>query len=324
MKNFTKIALVLVFFVPMSVFSQQQVATFENLSLDAESYYNGATDHSGTLDATERFEYQDGLALFRVYFTQTEFYEYWSGTAYSNQTDLTTADWTNFSAYANVPTGGGVEGSENYAFGYISGADTISFQCPVCTHTEISGAYFTNTTWAYHYINGTYGTGDGYGTDDYYKLIFKGLNEIGDYNGSETEFYLADFTNGNSTIIDDWTWVDLSALGESYAIEITCVSTDDLTPFYYCMDNLTFDLVSSVAESTLKSRVYPNPATDFITVENSQNSELIITDISGRSLISKKIDSDLEKIDLSELKAGIYFVNIISGSDKISEKIVVQ
>jgi hypothetical protein len=55
--------------------------------------------------------------------------------------------------------------------------------------------------------------------------------------------------------------------------------------------------------------VYPNPATDFLHIERQAESEedFILYDINGRVVLEQKLFSENEKIDLSEIKPGIYF-----------------
>ena len=85
-----------------------------------------------------------------------------------------------------------------------------------------------------------------HGTDpDYLKLIIHGISSQGDTTGV-VEFYLADFRFDNSLmdyIIDEWTSVDLSALGEVEEIHFSMESTDVgpwgmNTPAYFCVDDV--------------------------------------------------------------------------------------
>ena len=304
----------------------QNVVDFESLPVPESGYFNGSSEHSGTVGSTERFDFGDNGVIFRVFYTLENGYDYWSGTAYSNQTDLTTADWTNFSAYANYPDGGGHENSSNYAIGYMYNSDTIRFELPVCFtgHPEISGAYLTNSVWAYHYMNGTDGSGAGtYETGDYYKLIFKSLDVNSQYTGRSAEFYLADFTNGNSYIVDDWTWVDLSALGEIYGLEITYETNDSWTPSYYCMDNLIFDYVSGAKrEKKDLFTIFPNPATNFVKILNIKEFDVSVSDISGKIIIEKFNCFDGIILPLINLSKGIYFINIKTENETVIKKII--
>ncbi len=328
MKSFSFLALFMTCFLHISA---QLVIDFEDLTVPQTGYFNGATIHSGNIGNTEKFEYQSVSGLFRVYYTKENGYNYWSGTAYSNQKDMLTADWNNFSAYT-VDGSGGADNSTNYAFGYMWNptfaqpfSDTISFDRPICCDIEIEGMYVTNAVWTYHYMNGTDGTGTGkYSAGDYYKLIFRGLDINNNYNGQEVEFYLADFTNNNAYIIDKWTWVNLSALNGSDKIAILYYSSDEWTPSYYCIDNITIDYINNIENEQFNNvEIYPNPAKDFITIKNIAETDIKIYDICGKLVIYNYLDQTNQKIDVSSLKTGIYFVTLKQDNRLIYKKIVI-
>ena len=93
------------------------VVAFEDLSLPAESYYNGS-------DGAGRF--LSGEAYFNNTFTDFGGgFTGWYGWSYSNMTDVTTPEFTNqYSAIAGAGTGG----SSNYgvAFATSPGDATVS------------------------------------------------------------------------------------------------------------------------------------------------------------------------------------------------------
>jgi len=336
-KNQLNKVLFLVMFLIFSVFPtfvKSQTATdFEDLVVPEAGFFNGQTQHSGVVGSTEVFEYYSGTGIFRVSYTLENGYNYWSGTAYSNQTDLVTPDWTNFSAYANYPNGGGANGSSNYAFGYMWNpnfvqpfSDTIRFQIPTKHDVNINGLYVTNSVWNFHYINGTDGSGAGkYSDGDFYKLIFRGLDFDGNFLGSEVEFFLADFTNGNSIIINDWTWVDLSALENASVLEIVFESSDEWTPSYYCIDNIdvTYSGEVNIFENTEKSvNIFPNPAKDLISISNSKSSNIQIFDITGKIIFTATSNSDNFTINISDFEKGIYIIDIKNSKTSFSEKFI--
>jgi N-acetylneuraminic acid mutarotase len=73
----------------------------------------------------------------------------------------------------------------------------------------------------------------------------------------------------------------------------------------------------------IKIKVYPNPTQDFITIEisdkNLQSQELNyqLCDITGRIIVSGKISSSKEFIDVSREAAGMYFIRICNGNKMI-------
>jgi hypothetical protein len=79
-------------------------------------------------------------------------------------------------------------------------------------------------------------------------------------------------------------------------------------------------------------KVYPNPANDIVNIEvqSLQTATISISlfDITGRSIqsiASEQVQGVYRSsFDTSELPAGIYFVNIVAGSDSRSVKLIVQ
>src|SRR3954465_8309347 len=98
MKKFNILLCALFFAAP--IFSQT-ISTFENLTLPADSFWDGS-DLSGG--------FSNGNANFVNDYDTT--YHSWSGFSYSNKKDSITAGYGN--QYAAV-TGGGYNGSANYA-----------------------------------------------------------------------------------------------------------------------------------------------------------------------------------------------------------------
>jgi hypothetical protein len=86
--------------------------------------------------------------------------------------------------------------------------------------------------------------------------------------------------------------------------------------------------VSEIATLNNQIRVYPNPTADQLFIETSKFKEssldLVIYDMSGRVVKNEKIkylNSPLS-INLSDLKAGIYNVQIIAGNTTYKERII--
>ena len=101
--------------------SASVVIDFEELSLPAESFYNGS-DGAGV--------FTSGGAFFNN--TYTDFgggFYAWTGWSYSNMTDVTTPGFDN--QYSAI-TGGGAEGSSNYAVAFVSAPGDATIECPVC------------------------------------------------------------------------------------------------------------------------------------------------------------------------------------------------
>lgn len=75
-------------------------------------------------------------------------------------------------------------------------------------------------------------------------------------------------------------------------------------------------------ESKNEIRIFPNPATTSfqLSVLPAQNTLVSIYSISGQVLIQKSMTSADEKIDISEIPAGIYLVKINDQVQKLTKK----
>lgn len=71
----------------------------------------------------------------------------------------------------------------------------------------------------------------------------------------------------------------------------------------------------------LFSKIYPNPATDIINIELSQKSKSTyqLTDLGGKTVLIGELDDIVNKIDISNQKAGIYALTIVNVADKRKE-----
>lgn len=87
-------------------------------------------------------------------------------------------------------------------------------------------------------------------------------------------------------------------------------------------DDAVWESKTALSTNDLKlndSKIYPNPFTDVITIsETKEIQQLKITDVSGRLI--KTIEKPSSKINLNELKTGIYFM-IIQFKDGKSQTI---
>jgi len=90
-------------------------------------------------------------------------------------------------------------------------------------------------------------------------------------------------------------------------------------------------LTVSISESAKKERIdiYPNPTTGLLIIDSPQGipdkSLLEVYDLYGRLLYSKQLlNSEIQKINLSQLKKGIYFLNIRYSDKNYYRKIIIE
>ncbi len=209
-------------------------ADFEDLSLAAESYWNGSSGSGG---------FTSGSGHFNNNYDQT--YHSWDGFSYSNITDTATSG---MAGQYNSIAGGGQGGSENYAVGYVGWARPPTMT--LNTAGVVEGLYVSNNNYTYYsMLNGDAFSkkfGGASGNDaDWFLLTITGRDISADITGT-VNFYLADYRftdNGFDYIVDTWEYVDLMSLGVVKSLEFTLSSSDTgqfgmNTPAYFALDTV--------------------------------------------------------------------------------------
>jgi hypothetical protein len=79
--------------------------------------------------------------------------------------------------------------------------------------------------------------------------------------------------------------------------------------------------IESIAAAKLS--VYPNPATDYVVIENiSAGSDITVNDLSGRTVYKQTAASNKETLSVASLAKGIYFVTVQTGNNKTVGKLI--
>lgn len=210
------------------------------------SYYNGNPGNN----LSNSTGWSSGGVQFNNAYNGT--FDFWSGFAYSNVANSTTAGFTN--QYAAFPGGGSASSQYAIAFNFDQGDAIISFTTPVI----VNSADFANTTYAALSMR----DGDAFskkfggvsGNDpDYLRLDVHGF--LGGVNTATSSLYLADYQLSNNSldfILNGWATQNLSGLGVVDSLQFDLVSTDvgafgTNTPTYFALDNLS---ITAVPEPT--------------------------------------------------------------------------
>lgn len=218
------------------VTGNQAVATFDDLYLASESYWQGFDDEELSVF------YSGSYSFSNMYYPSLYT---WGGFSYSNVTNTNFNPAEFLTQQFRSVTGEGVEGSKNFAVLYTMGSRTEVKVENNPVHGEIiPGVFLTNAAYTMSSIKkGDSFTGDPFKKGDWAKVTFKGTKADG--TTSSLDYYFADYRSENEAehyAIDTWRWVDLSSLGQVVKVGITIdASRKDaygLTlPAYICMDN---------------------------------------------------------------------------------------
>jgi hypothetical protein len=214
--------------------SKAAVATFDDLTLPPQSYWNGADGSGG---------FRSGEAFFANNYNAA--WDSWDGFAYSNGTDTRIAG---MDGQYNVIAGSGQGGSAIYGIAFVGWEQppTITLRTP----RRLRGLYVTNNDFVYYALRDgspfSKKIGGATGADpDWFKLSITGKDTAGHVTGT-IDFYLADFRFADSKrdyIVNSWQFVDLTALGQVKTLQFALSSSDSgafgmNTPGYFCLDTL--------------------------------------------------------------------------------------
>lgn len=151
------------------------------------------------------------------------------------------------------------------------------------------------------------------------------------YVPGTTNTYVTTGTTGSSYTLDGGlTWTNIDAL------QHTVVSFFDGNTGFTggFTTSATVGGVSKYTGTVLKTdtfnaskfSTYPNPVSDNVTISNSDNillTDVSITDINGRTVKTLKVNNLSEvQMNVAELGAGVYFMNITADTGKVVKKFI--
>jgi hypothetical protein len=315
----------------ISYISAQTTATFEDITVGVDTFLNGS-------------DLQGGFSNGNVFLSNTydTGFNSWFGFGISTKTDITTAGYTN--EFSSI-SGAGYDNSSTYAVAYNSylTSNAVMTLENNAAGKALEGMYVNNTTYAYlsmrdgDAIAKKFGGITGNDPDFFLLTISAYLN--GTLSANSIDFYLADFRFADNTqdfILDEWTYIDLTSLGNADSVSFEWSSSDVgqfgvNTPVYFCLDNITTkDELATGIRSDLASvqlSFAPNPVNDFLRLANPEmkSAEVIIRNVLGQQIYSSSLQESSLIIDLSALNSGLYalellFENGSSASDMFIKK----
>lgn len=230
----------------------------------------------------------------------------------------------------------GANDSEVYAVWYSHGAMVFEEMSTVhsiavtnTTFAALSMRYGDAYTKQFGSIYGADGEEDGTNGEDWFKLTISGIDTEDNTTGT-VEFYLADFRfedDNEDYIVEAWQLIDLTSLGLVKRLEFQLESSDMgawgmNTPNYFALDNVVYTVAedASLVKVTKNAlSVYPNPAREFFMVHGLDGTAKDVQLIALTGQVVKTFESlaNGQKLDVSDVPAGMYFVQINGKSERL-------
>ncbi|HBG69878.1 MAG: hypothetical protein A2W93_14795 [Bacteroidetes bacterium GWF2_43_63] len=84
-------------------------------------------------------------------------------------------------------------------------------------------------------------------------------------------------------------------------------------------------LQSSLNENSVRSSVFPNPASEFVVVDANANISIIeVVNINGQVVASQSVNDSHAVVNVKNLSAGTYILNIVTDNGVVSKKLQIQ
>jgi hypothetical protein len=137
---------------------------------------------------------------------------------------------------------------------------------------------------------------------------------------TSTGLYATDVINGDETT---WTQMGVNSIGNVVCEQVKTRAADSLlvlashgTGIYTAKIQSASDVVELTEVDKVEGLVvYPNPATDYISVKLSELSTCYIYNLQGKLVLQKEIQDLTEQIDVSDLPKGVYVLKV---GDRVS------
>jgi hypothetical protein len=132
----------------------------------------------------------------------------------------------------------------------------------------------------------------------------------------------------------DWQTIGFE-MGNGTTTEVSNYEFIDQQPAtgvnYYRLKQIDYDgqfeyskiIQLATGNSQPATRIFPNPANDFLTIEINEPTTFQIVNAQGQVVMERSL-SNTERIDISHLSAGIYWVNILNNNTSTSQSLVIQ
>jgi hypothetical protein len=172
---------------------------------------------------------------------------------------------------------------------------------------------------------------------------FKKLSDLSKVNAASTGAPIKiEFKNssaGGESISHDYTIVTKSKDWAKQAIVVTTPANTNIISIWAGegnTDTLYLDALSvtelnfsnihtgidSKPQTLLAVSMYPNPVSDILNVNMESRASIQVLDVTGKILIYKASANQKEKIDMSSLKSGIYFIKVKTDDAQFVQKII--
>ena len=176
--------------------------------------------------------------------------------------------------------------------------------------------------------------------------VFFNFESAYNYTGPELQLFISSDYDGSGDP-NNFTWTDISSMAVWSDGSWNFLASGDVALNDYLMDGvyLGFKYTSTDADAatweldsflvfgyihvgigdntTSQISIYPNPATDFVSINTNLQSNVEIYSTSGQLVLNANLISGVNKLNISSLQSGVYVVKVNSSNgDTFTSKLI--
>ena len=104
-------------------------------------------------------------------------------------------------------------------------------------------------------------------------------------------------------------------------------TTESGTVYGDMMSFTTTASIVSIDANTTTMTLYPNPASEKVTIALSRvesGAKVVVSDMQGRVILSDNMSSDTYELSVENLSSGVYYIRVIDGTSIHTQKLIVK
>jgi hypothetical protein len=271
------------------------------------------------------------VGIVSLAFSQSDSLPYVAYMDFGNSNKATVMNF-NGNNWVNVGNAGFSSGMADYtslAFNPSDSLPYVAYQDSVNSN-KATVMKFDGNNWVY-LGNAGFSAGQAY----YTSLAFSP-------SGQPYVAYCDDANNQKATVMKfdgtNWVYVGNAGFSEAYVVSLSFAFSPSGQPSvaYSCLNNyltkatvMKYDSIYVGVKGLQKSKfsLYPNPATNKITIEisvNSASTQLSIMNLSGEQLITRQLTEPKTQVDIGSLPTGVYFMKLTGDKTVEVRKLIKQ
>ena len=116
----------------------------------------------------------------------------------------------------------------------------------------------------------------------------------------------------------DWTEYTFEIPATAKYFAFNCVSDD---AFILLLDDITFSGTVAVEEAVITSSIYPNPATDFVTISTQENiNKVEVYNVLGQLVYANEEGNNQVMVNVADFSNGVYVAKVYTNSGVSTKK----